>query len=42
MSVWVCGFRVLVVAVRVFCNGIQDLGLRVRVRVKDSWLVVYV
>jgi hypothetical protein len=36
------GFDVLVVGVRVPCNGIRDLGLGVRVRVKDSWLVVYV
>ena len=36
------GFHVLVVGVRVSCNGIQDSGLGVRVRVKDSRLVVYV
>ena len=33
-------FNGLVVGVRVSCNGIQDSGLGVRVRVKDSWLVV--
>ena len=36
------GFDVLVVGVRVSCNGIQDLSLGVRVRVKDSWLEFYV
>ena len=36
------GLNVLVVGVRVSCNGIQDSGLGVRVGVKDSWLVFYV